>query len=93
MQVKAVTDKVIVHVLENLEEIRESGLIIPSNIKKHPQDFGRVISVGDTVAIDLKEGELVAFHQNAGQIMIIDGNILRVLKDGEIYCIVKEDTK
>ena len=90
--IQAINDHVIVKEISNLEEIRESGLIIPSTVKTEPQKYGEVLSVGEKIE-NLKIGDTIVFHPSGGQAMIINGIILRVLKNNEIYGFISKQVK
>ena len=87
MKIQAINDHVIVSENIKTEETRESGLIVPSTVKIEPQKYGAVISVGELVK-NIEVGDTIMFHQSAGQAIIMDGIIHRVLKNSEIYGVV-----
>ncbi len=85
----ALKDKVIVELDVTVETKTESGLFIPETSTGQPQRFGRVISFGDEV-IGIKIGDILIFHQKAGQDILINKKIYKVLIFGEVYGIVRE---
>lgn len=67
-----------------------SGLIVPSTVND-PQAYGRVLSAGEEVNC-YKKGDIVIFHSNGGQVIVLENKLLRVLKEQEIYGVLV-DTK
>lgn len=88
----AVMEKIIVEVMDTPEEVRASGIILPTAIMKPPQVFGKVLSVGEDVGFDVKPGDTVMFSNHAGQVIIIQEKMYRVLMDKEVYGKLVEDT-
>jgi len=84
--IKAIKDKVVA-VMMTREKTR-SGIIIP-DIVQEPQAFSQVISVGDEVTV-IKEGDIVVTHIRAGMDVVIDKEIIKVLKEEEIYGILND---
>ena len=87
--VVAVKDKIVVEVLKPKEKT-EGGIIIPSTAERDPQEYGRVISVGEDITA-IEKGQIILFAKFAGQDMLIDGRSLKVIMYGEIYGILKEE--
>lgn len=84
MVMKAVKDKVFVKVLKEVEQTTQGGLIVPGTVKKEPQKYGDVLSVGN----DVKEiiiGDQIMFHDRGGQTIMINGEEYRILSENEIY--------
>lgn len=88
-EIKAVNDHVIVKEIVKEEEKTESGIIIPQTVRVEPQKTGKVISVGEDVK-KIKKDDMVMFHQSGGQAIILNGEVLRVLKKNEIYGVIVE---
>ena len=87
--VQAIKNNIVVEVLKEVKKT-EGGIILPDTASGDPQKFGKVLSVGKDVEI-IKEGDIIVFHANiGGQAIIIDRKILKVLKDDEVYGILKE---
>jgi co-chaperonin GroES (HSP10) len=86
-KIQAINDHVVAEEIIPKEETTESGLVIPLTVKLEPQKYGKVLSVGEKVE-NLKEGDEIIFHPNGGQAVIINGVILRILKNAEIYGII-----
>ena len=70
----------------------ESGLIIPDTARPL-ESFcrGIVISVGQDVQSDITPGVMLAFAEFGGQDMMYKSKIYKVLKYGEVYCVLGDD--
>jgi co-chaperonin GroES (HSP10) len=64
-------------------ERTKSGLIIPDAVQE-PQAFCRVTSVGEDVS-NIKEGDVIVCHIRGGMDVVLDKQIIKVLKNDEIY--------
>lgn len=88
--IKAINDIVVAEELIKREETTAGGLIVPQTVKVEPQKYGKVLSIGEKVD-NIKVGDIIVFHQSAGQAVIIEGKIQRVLKKDEIYGIFQDN--
>ena len=84
--IQAVNDKVVVEEMKRTQT--KGGIIFPEGAGD-PQGYGMVISVGENVE-GIKEGNILVFHQHAGQSALIGRKLLRVLKDEEVYGILND---
>ena len=89
---EAVKDKIVVELDITLESKTESGLFIPENAVNEPQKYGKVSSIGEEVSFKdkLNVGDIISFHGRAGQDIILNRKIYKVLLEGEVYGIVRE---
>jgi len=89
---EAVKDKIIVELDIPLESKTESGLFIPETAVNEPQKYGKVVSIGEEVSYrdKLNIGDIISFHGRAGQDIILNRKIFKVLLEGEVYGIIKE---
>jgi co-chaperonin GroES (HSP10) len=86
--IKAVDDKIIIEELKRTKS--EGGIIFPENAGD-PQSYGRVLSLGDDVANkQLKEGDVIVFHVRAGQTILMQKRLMRVVKYDEVYGILED---
>lgn len=75
-------------------EIAESnttagGIIMPETaMKQLPQKTCVVVSVGELVDADIRAEDTIVCHTQAGQAMLIEGEVCIVLKAPEIYGII-----
>jgi len=88
--IQAIKDKVIVQPYAP-EEKTEGGIIIPESAQKQlPQEYAKVLSVGEDVK-GINEGDTVVYHAHrGGQTILHERNILKVIMTDEIYGIIKE---
>lgn len=94
MKFVAVMDKIFVKELIIKEKKTEGGIILTEDAAQNqePQKCGTVVSFGKDIPYDLNIGDLIFFHQRAGQAMILDKTIYRIVKADEVYGILKDDT-
>ena len=84
----AVGDNVICQVIAE-SKVSAGGIIMPETATKQlPQKNCLVISKGELVEADIRPGDTVVVHQQAGQAMFFEGNIYIVVKGQEIYGIL-----
>ena len=86
--IKATGDMIYVQDLDNEPKTTESGIILGASTKP-PQRYGMVISVGNDVEV-IKANDVVVFHERAGQAVVMDGVIGRMLKFAETYGVLDE---
>ncbi len=79
--ISAIKDKIVVQLL--IREKTKSGLIIPDAVQE-PQAFCKVISVGDEVKT-IHVDDIIVCHMRAGMDVLIDKELIKVLKEDEIY--------
>ena len=72
------------------EESTKGGIIVPENVINEPQIYGRVMSVGEEVKT-IKPGDILLFHRNGGQDIVIERRVMKVLSYPELYGILSED--
>ena len=84
----AIGDNVICELIEDSMKT-SGGIHIPETAQKQlPQKNCTVISKGELVEADIRPGDTIVVHQQAGQTMFFDKKIYRVFKGPEIYGIV-----
>lgn len=70
--------------------VTEGGIIMPESVGKQlPQKMCEIISKGELVEADIRPGDIVVCHTQAGQAMFYDKQIYLVLKGPEIYGILE----
>ena len=95
MKLTPLGDRVIVKLLENNEEVKKGGIIIPDTAKERPQE-GEIMAVGkgrrdnkgERVEMEVKAGDRVLFGKYAGNEITIDDDKYMVMKEEEIWAIV-----
>ena len=95
MKIKPLQDRVIVKRQEE-EEKTKGGIIIPDSAKEKPQEGtiiavgpGKVANDGKTIAMTVKEGDLVLFSRYAGTEIKIDGEEHMIMREDDILGIVE----
>lgn len=84
----AIKDKIVAKIIKP-EQVTSGGIILPENAINEPQGYGEVISVGEKVE-KVHIGDIILFHKNAGQDIILERQTIKVLIDNEVYGILKE---
>jgi co-chaperonin GroES (HSP10) len=79
--IDAIRDKVVAIMM--VREKTASGIIIP-DVVQEPQAFCKVISVGNEVT-SVKVGDVIVCHIRGGMDVVIDRELVKVLKEEEIY--------
>ena len=73
------------------EEKTASGIIIPDTAKEKPQK-GKVVAVGDgkkDEPMTVKVGDEILYGKYSGTEINIDGNELLIMRESDIFAIVK----
>jgi len=96
MKIRPLHDRVLVKRLEEQEEVRRGGIIIPDTAKEKPQE-GKVIAVGNgkvgengkRIPLDVKAGDKVLFGKYSGSEVKIDDEDYIILKEEEVLAILE----
>lgn len=88
-EIQAVNDHIVAQELSSEEMVTQGSIIIPSNVKMEPQKYGKVVSVGEKVT-NVNVDDIVVFHQSGGQAILLNKIVYRVLKNDEVYGILKD---
>lgn len=94
MKLVPLGEKVVIKRLE-AEEQTAGGIVLPDIAQKRPQQ-GRVLSVGDgrlladgsRAAHQVSEGDRVLFNRYAGAEVVVDGEELLIMDEGEILAVI-----
>ena len=94
MKLVPLGENVVVKRLE-AEETTAGGIVLPDTAQKRPQQ-GRVLSVGDGRLLpdgsraehQVSEGDRVLFNDYAGSEVVVDGEELLIMGEGEILAVV-----
>ncbi len=84
--IKAIKDKVVARLM--IREKTVSGIIIPNSVQE-PQAFCKVISVGEDIT-SVKTGDIIVSHMRSGMDVLIDKELIKVLKEDEVYGILTD---
>lgn len=79
--IDAIKDKIVVKLMTR--DKTKSGIIIPDSIQE-PQAFCKVLSVGNEVE-NVKVDDIIVCHMRSGMDVVIDKDIIKVLKEDEVY--------
>jgi co-chaperonin GroES (HSP10) len=99
-KIQAVNNHVIVEVDVEGERKSEGGLHLPGSVTIEPQKYGTVTSIGPDVNYSisakkytgtLKVGDKIAFSKHGGQDIYLNGKLVKILKDNEVYGIMTEE--
>ena len=96
MNLRPLHDRVIVKRIES-ETTTASGIVIPDNAAEKP-DQGEVLAVGpgkkndkgEVIALNVKVGDRVLFGKYSGPNVKVNGDELRVMKEGELFEVVEK---
>ena len=94
MKLVPLGEKVIIKRLE-AEETTAGGIVLPDSAKERPHQ-GRVLSIGDgrlmkdgsRISPQIGEGDRVLFSNYAGDEVVVDGEELLIISEGEILAVV-----
>ncbi len=100
MNVRPLHDRLIVQRLEEDDEQRVGGIIIPDTAKEKPQQ-GKVIAAGKgkiekdgkVTPLDVKVGNTVLFGKYAGQEIKLDGEDYLIMREEEILGVIETKKK
>lgn len=91
MKVQPLGDRLVVKVLEVIEEKTKSGLYVPDTAKEKPQEAevlavgpGALNDKGERVPVDVKVGDKVIFSKYAGTEVKFDGEEYLILSERDI---------
>ena len=94
MQVRPLHDRILVQRLEEAEQ-NVGGIIIPDSAKEKPQrgtviaaGDGKTNSVGQRVALDLKQGDTILFGKYSGQEIKLDGIDYLIMKEDDVLAAI-----
>ena len=90
LKIEALNDHVIVKIVDNIEIKTDGGIVIPETVIMEPQKYGIVISRGPKCDANIEEGDTIIFAKHGGQDIIIDNKSVKVLKQGEIYGVIRK---
>ena len=90
MTLNPLDDRVVVRPLE-AEETTAGGLVLPDSAQEKPQRGkvvavgpGRLMESGDRCAVSVVEGDEVLFGKYGGTDIEVDGEEVKILREGDI---------
>jgi chaperonin GroES len=95
MQVKPLSDRVLVKPLEEME-VKKGGIIIPDTAKERPMQ-GEVVEVGPgrvedgkKVPMEVKKGDKVLYGKYSGTEVTIDNVEYLIMRESDILAILEK---
>lgn len=95
MQVKPLSDRVVVKALEEME-VKKGGIIIPDTAKERPMQ-GEVVEVGPgrvedgkKVPMEVKKGDKVLYGKYSGTEVSIDNVEYLIMRESDILAILEK---
>ncbi len=95
MNVRPLRDRVVVKRLEEQDEQKIGGIIIPDTAKEKPQQgkvvavgSGRVSDEGKVIPLDVKVGDTVLFGKYSGTEIKLEGTEYLIVREEEILGII-----
>ena len=100
MALRPLHDRILVQRIEEDEEQKVGGIIIPDSAKEKPQQ-GKVIAVGAGKAdkdgkrmpLDVKDGDLILFGKYSGQEIKVDGEEYLIMREDEVLGVIESSKK
>ena len=96
MKLKPLGDRVLVKPIE-VEERTKSGIVLPDTAKEKPQQGrvlavgqGRLLNNGQTVPLQVKEGDRVLYSKYSGTEVKIENEEYLVLSERDILAIIED---
>lgn len=97
MNIKPLSDRVLIKAIEAKEEKTASGLLLSPNAATGEPSMGEVVACGDgkraangeLIPMSVSVGDKVMMSKNAGQTVKIEGEEYKLLFESEIMAIVK----
>jgi len=94
INIKPLADRVLVKRLDEEEEQKVGGIIIPDTAKEKPQE-AKVVAVGPGrieegkhVSLEVKKGDKVLIGKYSGTEVTIDGDEYLIMREDDILAIV-----
>ena len=95
MNVKPLSDRVVIKPLDTETEVKRGGIIIPDTAKEKPQE-GEVVEVGtgrrtdkgDVVPMDVKKGDRVLYGKYSGTEVTIENDDFLIMREADILAVI-----
>ncbi len=96
MNIKPLYDRVLIQRVES-DDKTESGIIIPDTAKEKPLEGivratgqGKVADNGETIALQVKEGDKILFGKYSGTEVTIAGEEHLILREDDILAVIND---
>ncbi len=96
MKVRPLQDRILVRPLEEEDQNKKGGIIIPDTAKEKPQE-GKIVAVGSgrnlkeggKEPLEVKKGDKVLFAKYAGTEVKLNGEELLIMREDDVLAIVE----
>ena len=95
MNVKPLSDRVVIRPLDVEAEVKRGGIIIPDTAKEKPQEgevmevgTGRRTDKGDVVPMDVKKGDRVLYGKYSGTEVTIENDDFLIMREADILAVI-----
>ena len=99
MQIRPLSDRVVVKPLEETEEMR-GGLYIPDTAKEKPQQGeilavgpGRISDDGKRIEMDVKVGDRVIYGKYSGTEITVSAEEVLILRESDVLAVMENGKK
>ncbi len=94
MKIKPLADRVVVKVVEPVEQVKGS-IIIPDTAKEKPQQGevmaagpGKISESGNKIAMEVKVGDKVLYGKYSGNEVTVDDQEYLIMRESDILAII-----
>jgi len=94
MNIRPLSDRVVVKPIE-LEEKKQSGIIIPDTAKEKPQQGeivavgpGKISETGEKLKMEVKVGDKVLYGKYSGTEVTIDDKDYLIMRESDIFAVI-----
>ena len=95
MNVKPLSDRVVIRPLDIETEVKKGGIIIPDTAKEKPQEgevvevgTGRRTDAGEVVPMEVKKGDRVLYGKYSGTEVTIESDDLLIMREADILAVI-----
>jgi len=96
VNLKPLGDRIVLRVIETVEEKTASGIVLPDTAKEKPQQGevlavgpGRILDNGERIPMEVAVGDKVIYSKYAGTEVKIDGQELLIISERDILAKVE----
>ena len=96
MKLQPIRDRIVIKMVE-AETKTASGIVIPDAAAEKPSQgdvlavgTGKITADGTVVPMVIKEGDRVLFGQFAGQVVKVENEEFRILKEEDVMAVIKQ---
>lgn len=95
MKIRPLGDRVLVELIEEGEEVKKGGIIIPDTAKEKPQE-GKVIAIGTgklddngkKIPFNVKKGDRILMPKYGGTEVKIDDKEYQIVREEDILAVI-----